>query len=132
MAGNLAPDPGFAEKGSYDYGVKTGVNSSRRGRLRFEEGIATDTDIPNEFGKGVMQGYTTAPGRMNHNANVYEKPAEETMRERAHMGSAAWPEAPEFIGGFAHGAGHGAEQRFEQVVRDGHNQRRQNYARTND
>ncbi|MFC8428534.1 hypothetical protein [Streptomyces sp. NPDC057253] len=132
MAGNLAPNPSFPEKGQYDYGVKAGVNTARRGRLRFEEGVATDTDIPQEFGKGVMQGYQTAPGRNNHNVNVFEKPADETMRERAHVGSAAWPEAPEFLGGFAHGAGHGAEQRFEMVVRDGRHQERPNYAKTTD
>ncbi|MGD6750353.1 hypothetical protein [Streptomyces sp. BH105] len=131
MAGNLAPTPSFPEKGTYDYGVKHGANASRRGRLRFEEGIATDTDIPDEFGKGVMQGYQTAPGRNNHNKNVFEKPAAETMRERAHVGSAAWPEAPEFLGGFVHGAGHAAEQRFEMAVRDGHHQERPNYAREN-
>lgn len=132
MAGNLAPNPRFPERGNYDYGVKTGVNTARQGRLRFEEGLATDTDLPNEFGKGVMQGYATAPGRGNHNQNVYEKPAEETMRERAHVGSAAWPEAPEFLGGFAHGAGSGAERRFEMVTRSGTRQERPNYARTTD
>lgn len=89
-----------------------------RGPLRFEEGIATDTDVPTEFQKGVMQGYLTAPGRPNHNLNVYEKSPEETMAERAHVGSATWVEAPTFLGEFAHGSGHAAEQRYEQVNRD--------------
>ena len=29
------------------------VNLARRGPLRFEEGVATDTDIPNDFGQGA-------------------------------------------------------------------------------
>ena len=29
------------------------VNNARRGPLRFEEGVATDTDIPNDFGVGA-------------------------------------------------------------------------------
>ena len=29
------------------------VNTTRRGPLRFEEGVATDTDIPNDFGVGA-------------------------------------------------------------------------------
>ena len=29
------------------------VNTTRRGPLRFEEGVATDTDIPNDFGQGA-------------------------------------------------------------------------------
>ena len=29
------------------------VNNVRRGPLRFEEGVATDTDIPNDFGLGA-------------------------------------------------------------------------------
>ena len=29
------------------------VNTERRGPLRFEEGVATDTDIPTDFGQGA-------------------------------------------------------------------------------
>lgn len=105
MAPNLAPNPEFAERVTNTYERKIALpNPARRGPLRFEEGVATDTDVPNEFQKGVMQGYITAPGRPNHNMNVYEKPPAETMAERAHVGSAAWVEAPTFLGEFAHGA----------------------------
>jgi hypothetical protein len=99
----------------------------QEGPLRFQEGVATDTDVPNEFSKGAMQGYTSAPGRPNHNLNVYEKYPEETMRERAHVGSAAWIEAPTFLGEFAHGAftDHG-EIRYEEVIRSGSHQQRFN------
>lgn len=116
----LAPGPRFPERVTSDYETKIGVNTARRGPLRFEEGVATDTDVPSDFQLGIMQGYMTAPGRPNHNMNVFEKWPEETMRERAHMGSAAWPEAPTFIGEFAHGTyTQAAEQKFEQVDRSG-------------
>jgi hypothetical protein len=99
----------------------------QRGPLRFEEGIATDTDVPQEFTKGAMQGYMPAAGRPNRNANVFEKPAEETMRERAHVGSAAWVEAPDTLTEFASGgfADHG-DNRFEEVIRNGSHQQRLN------
>src|SRR4051812_40397970 len=96
---DLAPAPRYPERVSPVYERKVAEQRvGNRGPLRFEEGIATDTDVPNEFQKGVMQGYITAPGRPNHNANVYEKSPEETMAERAHVGSAAWVEAPTFLG----------------------------------
>ena len=104
MAANLAPNPQYPERAPTNYEEKFGVNGVRRGPLRFEEGVATDTDIPSEFTKGIMQGYVTAPGRPNHNQNVYEKWPAETMAERAHVGSAAWVEAPTFTGEFAHGS----------------------------
>jgi hypothetical protein len=120
MAGNLAPDPQFQERVGTVYERKFADNASRRGPLRFEEGVATDTDVPNEFTKGVMQGYLTAPGRPNHNANVYEKYPQETMAERVHVGSAAWVEAPTFLGEFSHGSfSDYAAVSYEEVVRNG-------------
>jgi hypothetical protein len=99
------------------YEVKVGQNLTRRGPLRFEEGLATDTDIPNEFTYGMRQGYITGPG--GHNANVYEKPAAETMRERVHMGSAAWTDSPSELGAFAAGASDEAERNYIQVSNSG-------------
>lgn len=100
-----------------------------RGPGRFYEGVATDTDIPRDYETGVLQGVITPPGRPNHNMPVYIKPAEETMKQRAHVGSAAWVESPQYLGEFAHGSfSDYAEQRYEQVGRDGTNQRRQNPA----
>lgn len=118
---DLAPTPQFPERVSSVYETKIGNNPPMNsGPLRFEEGIATDTDVPNDFQKGIMQGYITAPGRPNHNANVFEKPAAETMQERAHVGSAAWVEAPTYLGEFAHGVNADlAAIRFEQVDRSG-------------
>lgn len=102
------------------------------GPLRFEENLASDTDIPNQFTVGVMQGYETAAGRPNHNQNVYEKWPEETMKERAHVGSAAWVEAPTYLGEFAHGADSMiTERKYEQVNRGAPNPTGRRYERHN-
>lgn len=76
-----------------------------RGPLRFEEGIATDTDVPYDFGVGAYEDTAPAPGRQNHNnPEMFYKYAEETMRERAHVGSATWIEAPAMLGDFVQGS----------------------------
>jgi len=80
------------------------VNNTRRGPLRFEEGVATDTDIPNEFGRGAY-GDTAGDGRGRPFTNW--KGADETMRERAHVGSASWIEAPTMLSDFVIGASSG-------------------------
>ena len=129
----LAPNPGFPEHVTNVYEEKIGVNATRRGPLRFEEGVATDTDVPSEFTKGAMQGYITAPGRPNHNANVYEKSPEETMAERAHVGSAAWVEAPTYLGEFAHGSFNDyAAQKYEMTDRSGGRYERLNASTVDD
>lgn len=125
----LAPDPRFPETADRSYEQRTQTNTARKGVLRFQEGVATDTDVPNEFVRGAQQGYTTPPGRPNHNLNVFEKSPEETTRERAHMGSAAWEEAPAFISAFAGGAGNEAEQKFLMDDRGEGRHERPNYAR---
>jgi hypothetical protein len=121
---SISPAPRFPEKHSpvYDRKMAAAV-PGQRGPLRFEEGIATDTDVPQSFTEGAMHGYMPAPGRPNRNANVFEKLPEETMRERAHVGSAAWVEAPNSLQDFAAGAfaDHG-DNRFEEVFRDGTHQ----------
>lgn len=127
----LAPDPNFQESADRFYEVKQAANPTRRGPLRFQEGLNTDSDIPQNFGLGQDQGYRTAPGRTNHNANVFEKPPEETVRARAHVGSASWPEAPTFISEFAGGVNE-REQVYFQVGRgpiQGTHYARSNYAR---
>lgn len=120
----LSPAPQFPERSGQMYEAVQTSNPQRRGVLRFEEGIGTDTSVPADFVKGAMQGYHTPPGRPNHNMNVYEKPATETMQERAHLGSAAWPDAPSFLGDFAHGVSPVAEQKYEAVIRNGRHQNR--------
>lgn len=126
----IAPSPKFPEKQGATYDRKmASALPGQRGPLRFEEGIATDTDVPNEFSKGASQAYTPAAGRPNRNAAVHTKTAEETMRERAHVGSASWVEAPASLSEFSKGgfADHG-QNVFEEVFRDGSNQKAQNPA----
>ena len=115
----LAPSPRFPERVPTYYEGKMGPNvSGQQGPARFYEGVTSDTDVRNDFSTGVMQGYGTAPGRPNHNQNVYEKYPAETMRARAHVGSAAWVEAPTHLAEFSHGADSVlAERNYEQVSR---------------
>lgn len=118
----IAPTPGFPEKPTYQYERKMGPNvPGGRGPLRFEEGVATDTDVPNDFQRGMGDGYIPAPGRPNHNnREVQFKYAQETMAERAHVGSAAWVEAPTFLQEFAHGSfSDYATIEYEEVIRSG-------------
>lgn len=116
----IAPNPQFPEKGQNMYEMKESGNAMRRGPLRFEEGLATDTDIPNDFEVGVSSGSAVAAGRPNRNAPVHTKTAAETMQQRAHVGSAAWVEAPTFLQEFSHGSFTDyAEQTVEVVARSG-------------
>lgn len=124
---NIAPAPLFPERVPQFYEEKVApAIVGQRGPLRFQEGIGTDTDVPNDFGLGMSQG-TPDPARPNHNRNVYEKPAEETMRERAHVGSASWIDAPSVLGEFSQGAfsGYGDNQ-FEAVANSGVRVQRRN------
>ena len=124
----LGPTPMFPERSPNTYEVKQSpATPMQRGPLRFEEGVATDTDVPRDFALGAMQGYITPPGRINHNQNVYEKWPEETMQERAHVGSAAWVEAPTYLGEFVQGSFTDySSVRYEEVIRNGARQSRLN------
>ena len=77
------------------------VNNQRRGPLRFEEGVATDTDIPSDFGMGAY-GDPQGDGRGRPFTPI--KDPMTTMRERAHVGSATWIEAPTMLSDFVIGA----------------------------
>lgn len=123
----IGPAPMFPERAPQTYELKGADNPERRGPLRFEEGIATDTDVPTDFQRGIMNGFSVAPGRPNRNAPVWQKPAAETLSERAHVGSAAWIEAPTFLAEFAHGSfTNYAEQVVEVVPRSGARMQRLN------
>jgi hypothetical protein len=129
----ISPTPNFPERSPQVYERKLAGNLERRGPLRFEEGVATDTDVPTDFQKGVMSGFAAAPGRPNRNAPVWQKPAAETLSERAHVGSAAWIEAPTFLSEFAHGSfSDYAEQKFETTVVSGGRTQRLNPTVVND
>ena len=130
---SISPAPQFPERAPNVYELKGAGNVARRGPLRFEEGIATDTDVPSDFQKGMMQGMIPAAGRPNHNANVFEKPAAETLSERAHVGSASWIESPIFLGEFAHGTnGDNSAAVIETVARSGGRSQRQSATVVND
>lgn len=131
---NIAPVPQVPEHIGSTYERKMSpAQPGLRGPLRFEEGLATDTDVPNDFQVGLNQGYDTPPGRPNHNMNVMTKFADETMRERAHVGSAAWVEAPTYLGEFSQGNfGDHSETSFEEVLRDGSRFNRVNPAQVQD
>lgn len=123
----LSPLDPFPERVTNIFEAKDAANPTRRGPMRFEEGIASDTDVPNDFIVGVRSGYETG-SRPNQNKVVWEKPPAETMKERAHVGSAAWVEAPDYLQAFAEGSGPAGERAFIQVTRDGGKQHRQDAA----
>jgi hypothetical protein len=132
-ASPLAPLNPYPERVSNTFEVGVGASPAGTvGPTRFEEGLATDPSVPGNFMTGIANGYVTAPGRSNHNDNVYEKPAAETMQSRLHPGSAAWTSAPEFLGAFAAGCSPEGERRFIAVTRPGTNQKRRNEAEVTD
>lgn len=88
-----------------------GINYERRGPLRFEEGIATDTYVPQDFGQGAY-GDTQGDARARPFFGI--KSPEETMAERAHVGAASWIEAPTALNDFVYGASAGqGEPQFD-------------------
>jgi hypothetical protein len=90
---------GYAPETGYESAIAQ--NNVRRGPLRFEEGVATDTDIPYEFGRGAY-GDTQGDGRGRPFTTV--KSPQETEQERVHVGSASWIEAPAELSEFVQGA----------------------------
>lgn len=116
----IAPIPNFMERSpqAYDRTMAPSIPGNR-GPLRHEEGIATDTDVPSDFVRGAYFDTGFAPGRVNHNTpDAQFKHADETMRERAHVGSAAWVEAPTVLGDFVQGASSGQTMPQFEVVRN--------------
>lgn len=129
----ISPAPQFPERSGQVYERKLAANLDRRGPLRFEEGLATDTDIPSDFEVGIMNGFAAAAGRPNRNAPVWQKTAAETLSERAHVGSASWIEAPTFLGEFSHGSfSNNAEQVIETKLASGGRTQRLNPTVVND
>ena len=130
----LSPAPQFPEVSPYTYERKMApAVPGLRGPLRFEEGIATDTDVPNDFQRGMMEGSIPSPAHPNAvNPATQYKTAQETMAERAHVGSAAWVEAPEYLGAYASGAGEGNVIEYPSVVRSGAHYQRVNPALVQD
>lgn len=128
-ATDIAPSPSFPERAPYNYERKfSPAQPGLRGPLRYEEGIATDTDVPDDFMQGMSDGYATPPGQPNHNnSDMLYKHADQVLKERAHVGSAAWIEAPEFLGAFATGTSE-PPINYPSVVRTGAHYNRVNGA----
>lgn len=107
---NIAPVSGFPERADQAYQRTVGPSiPGNKGPLRFEEGIATDTDVPTDFGRGAYFDTSQGPRPGHNNPEMLYKHANETMQERAHVGSASWIEAPSVLGEFVQGsrAGYG-------------------------
>ena len=103
---SVAPSPQFAEKAPnvFERSFAPSIPGNK-GPLRFEEGVATDTDVPNDFAQGAYLDTAPARGRMNHNnPEMFYKHAEQTMQERAHVGAATWIEAPTVLSEFVQGS----------------------------
>ncbi len=103
---NVAPAPMFPEKHSpvFERSFAPSIPMNK-GPLRFEEGVATDTDVPADFAQGAYEDTAPSPMRQNHNnPEAFYKHAMDTMRERAHVGSASWIEAPTVLSDFVQGA----------------------------
>ena len=113
------------------YETEIASNPRRRGPLRFEEGIVTDTDVPNDFRRGAYSD-PNGDGGQGSWANWSKQP-DETMRERAHLGSSTWIEAPALLGEFVQGA-HAGDGRlaYEHEMNSGGKQVRPNRATVND
>lgn len=124
---SIAPVPPFPERSPQFYEEKMAPNMpGQRGPLLFQEGVASDTDIPNDFAWGSADGASN-PARPNHNNNVYEKSAEQTMQERAHVGSASWIDAPSVLNEFSQGAFSGyGDIHYEAVQNSGMRIQRRN------
>lgn len=122
----IAPDPQFPEVTPTVFEAKVSpATPGQEGPTRFEEGLGTDPDVPQDFVVGIAQGHNSAPGRPNRNASVFVKPAAETMKQRAHAGSASWVDAPTFLGEFVRGSFTDyAQVQFEEVFRNGARQER--------
>lgn len=118
----IAPNPLFTERTvtSFDRSMAPAIPGNR-GDLRHEAGIASDTDVPSDFVRGAYMDTAALPGTINRvNPESYHKSAAETMKERAHLGSAAWEQAPQVLSDFVDGAGVGqAPPSFERIMNNG-------------
>lgn len=130
----LAPDPRFPERTGTAFERQIAPDRpGNRGPLRFEEGVATDTDVPNDFVRGMREGAIPAPGANNHvNPDTLYKHANDTMRERAHVGSAAWVDSSQVLSEFAGAASGQDELSYRQETRSGRRYERGNAAEVRD
>lgn len=127
----LAPVPNAPETSGHVYETKQAPSrAGNRGPLRFEEGLATDRDVPKDFTRGATEGFGTDSRQSDVDRETQFKHAAETMRERAHPGSAAWTDSPTFRREFAAEAnGDWTQPSYVQVDRNGGRYERTNVAK---
>lgn len=125
----ISPAPMYPERtpNMFQRQMAAGIPGNR-GPNRFQEGVMTDTDVPRDFGQGAYADTAPSPLRQNHNnPEMFYKYPEQTMQERAHMGSSAWIEAPALLGDFVQGSMSGDMMpQFEMVYNNGMHQARPN------
>lgn len=123
------------EKGNpqfeYGQGYESVNRAQAKGPVYFYEGVQSDTDVPSDFQRGAY--VDTAPGLGHLNVpdaeSVYKR-AQDTMKERAHVGSAAWIESPEVLADFVQGTVSGDRSpHFEWAYNSGAHQARPNKVR---
>lgn len=127
----ISPQNPFPEQqqGVFERTVAPSITGNR-GPLRFQEGVMTDTDVPNDFAKGAYQDTAPSGRGSTPSREMFYKWPEETMKERAHMGSASWIEAPEMLGDFVTGTGAGdGPRRWEMAYNSGSHMNRPNAVR---
>lgn len=129
-----APQNPYPEKGVNVFETKMAPSiPGNKGPLRFEEGVATDTDVPSDFAKGAYADTRGVSATQAYQSpETFYKHAADTMRERAHVGSASWIEAPEVLSDFVTGAGSGEGMpTFEYAYNSGLHENRPNATRVN-
>lgn len=99
----VAPDPKHPEKFAPVFERETAASKTgNKGPLKFQEGIAKVPDINGDFQRGAHVDTEGTP-RGYQNVETFYKRAPDTMRERAHIGSASWIEAPQLLSDFVTG-----------------------------
>jgi len=127
-----APQNPYPEQQQNVFETKYGPEiTGNRGPQRFQEGVESDTDVPNDFARGAYADTQPSdPGSSHPSGEMFHKWPEETLRERAHVGSASWIEAPEVLGDFVQGSVSGDGQpTFEYAYNSGLHQNRPNAVR---
>lgn len=132
MNPTIAPQNPFPEsmRNVYERSLAPSIPMNR-GPLRFEEGVFYEPEVQMDFAQGAYSDTAPSPMRMNHNnPSMFYKPAEQTMQERAHVGSAAWIEAPSVLSEFVDGATAGdGMPTFEMTMNSGMHMNRPNPTR---
>lgn len=102
----IAPAPKQPEKyrTSVFETVHAPSKTGNKGSVLFYEGTATEAGVPQDFHQGaVADTQGVSPNMAWQGVETVYKRAEQTTRERAHIGSASWIEAPQLLSDFVEG-----------------------------